>query len=357
MYKQTLDKLKGEGLLRTLRPLGKDLLVFCSNDYLGLTKHPYVIKKTHDALKLYGTGSGASPLISGHSEEHERLRKKIARHKRLKSALLFSSGYAANVGAITALLNEKDTVIIDRLNHASIIDACRLSKAKLQVYGHKDMTALKKILERSKGFGKRLIVTDTVFSMDGDIAPIAEIVSLAKHYNAMSMVDDAHATGVLEENKAGVDIVMGTMSKALAAQGGFVAGPKLLIDYLANKARSFIYSTALPPHVCATAYAALEVVEENPGIREKLWANVNYLKEGLGLKSESQILPIMVGDSGKAVKIAKRLLKQGILLSAIRPPTVPANTARLRLTVTSAHTREQMDKLKQEIQKELYHRK
>ncbi|MBN3033380.1 MAG: 8-amino-7-oxononanoate synthase [Candidatus Saganbacteria bacterium] len=375
---EELAELKQSGLYRSLKRIdktdgrfveinGKKLLNFCSNNYLGLANHPKVIAAAKQALDEYGAGSGASRLISGDLELHEELEAKIAACKGREAALLFPAGFMANLGAIGALAGEGDTIIIDRLDHASIIDACRLSKAKLQVYPHGDLAALEKALERSNKFNKRLIVTDSVFSMDGDLAPLPEIVELAKKYSALTMIDEAHATGVIgktgrgaEEHfglKGEVDIVMGTLSKALGSLGGFVAGSSELIDFLKNKSRSFIYTTALPPAACAAALAALELIESEPKLLRNLRMNSRFLKEKVeevfrppfngdlkvAATFESPIVPIIVGEAGKAKRLSEQLFDKGIFLSAIRPPTVPEGTARLRLTVTALHTKEDIE--------------
>ena len=355
-----LKFLKNSLLYRSLRTIsktngrfieidGKEYINFCSNNYLGLANHPKVIEAAQAACKEFGAGSGASRLISGNTVLHEELERKLASFKGRKAAIVFPTGYMANLGIITSLVDEKDTIIIDRLNHASIIDACRLSKAKLQVYPHKDMQTLEKILKRSVKFKKRLIITDSIFSMDGDIAPLPQIVKLAKEYKAITMIDEAHATGVLGTRGKGleehfgiegqVDIVMGTLSKAIGSLGGFVAGSHELVDYLRNKARSFIYTTALPPSACAAAIAALEIIEEQPELRERLWENVKILKA----KPASPIIPILIGDLGKTMEISAKLFERGIFLSGIRPPTVPEGECRLRLTVMAIHTQEDLD--------------
>jgi len=355
---EQLKQLKEAGLYRSLKTItktngrfieidGKEYINFCSNDYLGLSHHPKVIEAAQAACKEFGAGSGASRLISGNTILHEELERKIARFKGREAAIVFPTGYMANLGVITSLVGEGDTIIIDRLNHASIIDACRLSRAKLQVYPHKDMAALEKILQRSTKFKKRLIVTDSVFSMDGDIAPLPEIAQLAKKYGAITMIDEAHATGVLGKTGRGaeeqfgiegqIDIVMGTLSKAIGSLGGFVAGSESLIDYLRNKARSFIYTTALPPSVCAASIAALGIIESQPELIRNLRINSRLLG------SETPIIPIIIKDLNKTMEISARLFEKGILASGIRPPTVPNNECRIRLTVTALHTKEDIE--------------
>ena len=363
---QELESLKKTGLYR--KPVSieringsritiskKEYLLFCSNNYLGLANHPKVMQRAIEATKEFGFGAGASRLISGNTVLHEELEKRIARFKGLAAALVFPTGYMANLGAITALVDESDTVIIDRLNHASIIDACRLSKAKLQVYPHKDMDALEKILARSAHYQKRLIITDSVFSMDGDIAPLPQIVELARKYNAITMIDEAHATGIIGKTGKGaeeyfgiegqIDIVMGTLSKALGSLGGFIAGSYELIDYLKNKARSFIYTTALPPAACAAALAALDIIEAEPELRNKLAENIRAFGE-----RETPIIPLIIGDAKKTMEISQKLFEQGLFISGVRPPTVPEGESRLRITVTASHSKEEIECLVSSLQ-------
>lgn len=383
--REELENLKRSGLYRELRTVekiegsritisGKEYLLFCSNNYLGLADHPKVIQKAIETIKDFGFGAGASRLISGNTVLHEELEKKIAKFKGREAAIVFPTGYMANLGAVTSLVDENDTVIIDRLNHASIIDACRLSKAKLQVYPHKDMKKLEMILKKSEKIRRRLIVTDSVFSMDGDLAPLPEIVKLAKQYNAITMIDEAHATGVLGPTGKGaeeffeivgqVDIVMGTLSKAIGSLGGFIAGSSELVDYLRNKARSFIYTTALPAAACAASLAALDIIESEPELREKLWENIKILTPSLrvspspsmmergikGVRIETPIIPIIIGDADKTMVVSQQLLERGIFVSGIRPPTVPKNESRLRITLTAAHTKEEIECLASSLQ-------
>ncbi len=367
-----LQELRDKGLYRNLRTItgpqesrvtieGKEYLLFAANNYLGLANHPQVKKASLEAIERYGVGAGASRLISGTMELHSRLEERIARFKRRESAILFSSGYLANLGVITSLVGRDDVVIVDRLNHASIIDAARLSLAKLLVYPHKDMLRLERILANCQNYKKRLVVTDSIFSMNGDIAPLPEIVSLAERYGAFVMIDEAHATGVLGEKGRGaeehfglegkIDIVMGTLSKAVGSLGGFVAGSRKLIEYLKNRARSFIYTTALPPGVCAASLAGLDLIENEPLYRKRLWQNVKYIRDGL-LKmgfdlmgSETQIIPILIGEVEKTMEISEYLFSQGIFIPGIRPPTVPADRCRLRMSLMATHTREDLDRL------------
>jgi 8-amino-7-oxononanoate synthase len=377
---QEIESLKSAGLYRQLKRIekingpritvdGKDYLLFCSNNYLGLANHPKIIQKTIKIIKEFGFGAGASRLISGNTIIHEELERRIAQFKEREAAVVFPTGYMANIGAITSLVDENDTVIIDRLNHASIIDACRLSKAKIQVYSHKDMQALEKILIKSDKYQKRLIITDSVFSMDGDIAPLTQIVELAKKYDAITMIDEAHATGCIGKQGRGVenfykslgmqedvDIVMGTLSKALGSLGGFVAGSHKLIDYLINKARSFIYTTALPPSACAASIAALDILESDQSPLSTLWLNTEYLREKLNKLrlntkgSKTQIIPILIGDAQKTMEISQELFKRGIFISGIRPPTVPKDESRLRITVSASHSKEDLECLASSLQ-------
>jgi len=357
---EEIEALKKAGLYRELRLIDREKVkVFCSNDYLGLSKHPKIIGASIRATKEFGFGAGASRLISGNTILHEELERKIAKFKGREAALVFPAGYMANLGTISSLVDENDTVIIDRLNHASIIDACKLSRAKLQVYRHRNMEALEAILKKSGKLRRRLIVTDSVFSMDGDIAPLPEIVKLAKKYKAMTMIDEAHATGVLGKTGRGaeehfaiqgqIDIVMGTLSKAIGSMGGFIAGSKALIDYLRNKARSFIYTTALPPSACAASLAALEIIESEPELVRNLRMNSRFLKELLGTENlfsgseDTPIIPIILGDAEKTMDISQKLFERGFFVSGIRPPTVPKNESRLRITITAAHSKEDIE--------------
>lgn len=350
---QTLEDLKAKDFFRQLPNLEKPGLInFCSNDYLGLSKHPKVIEACRKALKDYGHGAGASRLVSGNTILHEKLEQELANFKNRESSILFSSGYMANLGVLAALLESNDTVILDKLSHASLVDAARFSKAKLQIFAHNNMEVLEKILQRSQNFQKRLIVTESVFSMDGDIANLPEIVRLAKKYNALTMIDEAHGTGTLGIRGSGIeehfdligqiDIVMGTMSKALGGMGGFVAGSQKLIDFLRNKSRTFIYTTALPPAICAGVLAALTIIKEDQTLINKLRQNIEFFSRD----AITPIIPIMVGDEKKALDMSAQLFQKGVLLTAIRPPTVPKGTSRLRLTIQATHTKEEIECLK-----------
>ena len=367
-----LKQIKRAGLYRELNSVegsqgthleikGKTYLSFCSNNYLGLANNPLVIKAVKDAVGKYGWGAGASRLVSGNMRLHEVLEGEISRFKGKEASIVFPTGYMANLGTISSLVSKGDLIICDKLNHASIIDGCRLSGADFRVYPHCDMEKLENILKKSTKYPRKLIVTDTVFSMDGDIAPLPDIVRIAHKYKAMVMVDEAHGTGVFGKKGMGVvehfnlskkiSIVMGTLSKAVGSLGGYVSGDADLINFLRNKARPFMYTTALPPAVCAASIAGIKLIRKNPSLRKSLWNNVRYLKKELDLlnfnliPSESPIIPILIGDAKKAVDVSKFLYKKGILILAIRPPTVPAKSSRLRMTVMSTHTKKDLEKL------------
>lgn len=367
-----LENIKKSGLYRELNVVesaqgthvkikGKTYLSFCSNNYLGLANHPVIIKAVKEAVEEYGWGSGASRLVSGNMQLHKVLEDEISEFKGKGASIVFPTGYMANIGAISSLVSGGDLVICDKLNHASIIDGCRLSGADFRVYAHCDMEKLETILRKSSKYPRKLIVTDSVFSMDGDLAPLTDIVEIAAKYKAMVMVDEAHGTGVFGKDGRGVvehfnlrenvDVIMGTLSKAVGSLGGYVSGDTDLIDYLRNRARTFMYTTALPPAVCAASIAGLRLIRNDSSIREALWQNVRFLKEKLALlnldriPSESPIMPILIGDAEKAVDVSKFLYQRGILIPAIRPPTVPANSSRLRMTVMSTHTKEDLAKL------------
>lgn len=332
---------------------GKEYLLLASNNYLGLTHSTRVKEATIAAVQQYGTGSGGARLTTGSHPLYAQLERELAKFKGTEAALIFNTGYMANVGIISAMVNQGDVIFSDELNHASIIDGCRLSKGQTVVYRHADMKHLAALLEQTPCSGRRFIVTDGVFSMDGDIAPLPEIVCLGEQYEALIMVDDAHAVGVIGEGGRGtvdyfglhgrVQIQMGTLSKSLAAEGGYVAGSQELIDYLINKARSFIFSTALGPGTIGAAYAALEELQTNPQLVTILLNNAKYMRTTLlraGLEvagTITPILPIMVGQAGLTVKMAEQLKENGLIVSAIRPPTVTPGASRLRLTVSAAH--------------------
>jgi glycine C-acetyltransferase/8-amino-7-oxononanoate synthase len=372
-----LDKTRAEGLYRTLRNVtsaqgpriqldGREFLNFSSNDYLALANDPVVKQAGMDAMGMYGVGAGASRLVSGNLQPYEDLERGLAAFKAKEAALIFSSGYAANVGTITALVGVDDAVILDKLDHASIIDGARQSGATIRVYPHKNLKKLEAILHQSGSFRRTMIVTETVFSMDGDLAPLAEIVQLKEKYGAWLMIDEAHATGLYAKNRRGlaeaagvedkIDVTLGTLSKALGCVGGFVVGSQVLIDFLRNRARSLIYSTALPPALCAAAAAAVDFVMSEHGQerRDRLWRNVSLMKNGLsalGIQNESRspIIPMIIGDGATTVEMSQRLYERGIFVPAIRFPTVPKGKARLRVTVTAAHEPRDIEQFLQEF--------
>lgn len=360
-----LAEIKSRGLYRKVRTIetaqtpriikdGREYILLSSNNYLGLSTHPEVKRSAIEAIEKYGSGSGGSRLTTGNTDLYDSLEEKIADFKGTDDAIVFSSGYMANIGAISALMTTGDLILGDVFNHASIIDGCRLSRADVKVYPHRDVRSIEKELRTSKN-RKKLIVTDGIFSMDGDIAPLPEIIEVAKKFGAMVMVDDAHATGILGKHCRGTgdyfnvepDINMGTLSKALASSGGYIAGNSDLIDYLRNKARTFFFSTALTPPDVAAASTAIDIIrEENPA--KKLWKNVAIYKKGLidagfDVKSKTQIIPLMTGDTDTTMKAALELDKLGICVQGIRPPTVPESEGRIRTTLMATHSREDID--------------
>jgi 8-amino-7-oxononanoate synthase len=364
-----LDELAGQGLARELRTLGtagpradvdgRECIVLASNDYLGLNRHPVVTQAAAEAAQRYGAGAGASRLVTGNLGIHEELEAEIAALKGSEAAIVFSSGYAANLGLIPVLLGSGDVAVCDKLNHASLIDACRLSGARLRVYRHGDMEKLAAILRSEADAGRALIVTDGVFSMDGDLAPLPEVLALAQAHEAWVLVDDAHGTGAMGPTGAGTVehfeldsaafINMGTLSKAFGSQGGFVAGPAELIALLRNRARSFVYSTGIAPASAAAALAAIRLTRDEPEIRERLWRNVGLLREAIApagiapVSTDSHITSLVIGEVQAALDFADALLQAGVFVPAIRPPTVPRGTSRVRVTVTAAHSREDIE--------------
>jgi 8-amino-7-oxononanoate synthase len=341
---------------------GRSLLNFASNDYLGLASDPRVVEAACSAARVHGWGSGASPLVSGWREPHEALAVALAGFERVEAVALFPSGFAANLAAIVTLVGPGDAVYLDRLDHACLVDGARLSKAKLRVYPHNDVERLEAILNRDRGkFRRSLIATDGVFSMDGDLAPLADLADLAGRYGSMLLVDEAHGTGVFGDEGRGaaesfgvadrVDVKVGTLSKALGSVGGFVAGSKRLVDWLINRARPLVYSTSLPPSAAAAANRALEILQAEPWRRARL-AELSETLRGvlpkLGLPDVGPggpIVPVVVGEPDRALDFAARLLDRGCLVPAIRPPTVPEGTARLRISLTAAHTSDDLDAL------------
>ncbi|MFI5123545.1 MAG: 8-amino-7-oxononanoate synthase [Vicinamibacteria bacterium] len=360
---ERLAELRRSGLHRRLRLIegpqgprvlldGADVLLLCSNNYLGLADHPRVREAAGEAAARYGAGAGASRLISGNMQPHRRLEQSLAEFKGFEAALLFGSGYLANTGTIAALAGRGEVVFSDQLNHASIVDGCRLSRAETFVYRHGDVEHLAWGLREAEGRGS-LIVTDGVFSMDGDVAPLEELLRLARHHGCRLMVDEAHATGALGPGGRGsvaaaglseeVDVVVGTLGKALGSYGAYVCASSELVDYLLNTARSFVFSTAPPPPATAAALAALELLESSPHRVARLQSNAVALRaalaaEGLTVSgSQTQIVPVGIGDASAAMEMSERVLERGVFAQGIRPPTVPEGSSRLRLTVMATH--------------------
>jgi len=337
---------------------GKNVIVLCSNNYLGLANHPRLKQAAIAATRKYGAGSGSVRVIAGTMDLHVKLEKELAAYRGTESSITFQSGYATNLGTIVCLVDERDLIISDELNHGSIIDGCRLTKAERRVYKHKDMGDLEKHLQGTERFRRVLVITDGVFSMDGDIAPLKDIVSLAQEHNAMTYVDDAHGDGVLGENGRGitnqfhlegkVDVDMGTFSKAFGCVGGYVVGSKDLCVYLQNKVRSYLLSGSHPPAIAGACIAALQLVQKQPSLVKKLWDNTHYFKKGLkdiGFdtgNSETPITPVIVGEARKARELADNLFKLGIFVLPIVFPMVARDKARVRTIVTSAHTRKDL---------------
>ncbi len=353
--KNLYRKLRGLQPVSAVRALheGREILLFCGNDYLGLTHHPRVTQAFGQAIQETGAGSGAAQLISGHSEDHVRLEKKIAGYKHKENALLFSAGYLANLGVLSALAGEGDLILMDKLCHASLVDGARLSGAEIRVFPHKNYERAEEILKISE-HAKKILVSDTVFSMDGDLADISELVRLKEKYNTLLVLDDAHVTGVFPDPQgnpaidqnlcAKVDVITGTLSKAAGLIGGFAAASIQTVEYLINFSRPFIFATALPPAVCRAAHEAFDVMKEEPALRLKLWANAERLKKGfqsLGIEipegNASPILPVILGTEEKALAVSEKLLSRGVLVPAVRYPTVPKGKARLRVTASAAH--------------------
>ena len=376
MFSESLIRLKEKNLMREIKnrnsPQGSRILIdgenyinFSSNDYLGLANHPHVIESAQKVIATFGFGSGASRLLCGGSILHDELEKKTAEFKETESALIFNSGYSANTGIIPAIADEGDVIFSDGLNHASIVDGCRLSKAKKIIYRHKDIGHLSELIKK-ENTARKIVITDSVFSMDGDIAPLKEIYDLCVTLNYslstpnfLLYIDDAHGTGVLGSGKGALAhfgikpepwiIQMGTFSKALGSFGAFAAGSKSTIEWLLNTARSFIFSTALPSCAAAASIAALEVIEREPDILNKLWSNREQAVHGiikLGydiMGSETPITPVRTGTVEEALRISRHLMKNGIFAPAIRPPSV--KEPRIRITVTAAHTAEDIESL------------
>ncbi len=366
---QEIEKWREEGVFRPLTEIaseqgskvvirGKEVIQLSSNNYLGLTTHPRLRKAAIEAVEKYGAGTGSVRTIAGTFSMHEQFEEKLAQFKNTEATLVFQSGFTTNAGVIASILSEEDVVISDALNHASIIDGIRLTKAKRRIYQHNDMDDLEKALKESQDARTRLVVTDGVFSMDGDIAPLPDIVALCEKYDALVMVDDAHSSGVLGKNGRGtidhfglhgrVHIQVGTLSKAIGVLGGYVAGPKVLRDYLIHRARPFLFSTSHPPAVTAACSAAIDVLQEEPELIERLWDNTRFFKEGLKRlgfdtgESETPITPVIVGEGAKAMALSDALFEEGVYAQGIAYPTVPKDKARVRTIVTAVHTREEL---------------
>ena len=370
MFEENLAQLDARHLLRRLRlaesapgPMvtfeGRPLILMASNDYLGLATHPALKQAAIDAVVRFGVGSGASRLISGTLPPHADLETALARFKGTEASLVFGSGYLANIGLIPALAGTGDLILADRLCHASLIDGCRLSGANFRVFRHRDLAHLEQLLSGRKVRRTTLIVTDGVFSMDGDLAPLPDLIAVAERYDARLLVDDAHGTGVMGKTGRGtpehfdvesrLPFHMGKLSNALGGSGAYVAGPATLIQYLVNHARSFIYTTAPPPATAAAALAALDVIRNEPERRARLWANRQRWVEGLAnlgyriADTASPIVPVLIGQADQALQLAERLLQLGVFAPAIRPPTVPEGTSRIRTTLSSEHRPEHLD--------------
>lgn len=368
---QRLNELKEQGVYRKLAVLegpsgprslinGKEVINLSSNNYLGLANNPRLKKAASEALEKWGVGAGAVRTIIGNMSIHEELEKKLAEFKHVEAVLVFQSGFTANAGVIPAVVDKGDIIISDELNHASIIDGCRLSRADIIRYKHSDIEDLERVINEVKdNYNVKLIITDGVFSMDGDIAKLPEIVELAEKYNCLTYVDDAHASGVLGKSGRGsadhfglhgrVDIQIGTLSKAIGVVGGYVAGNKNLIEWLNHRGRPFLFSTAAPPSVAAACLEAINILSESSELTDKLWDNTRYIKSGLvklGFntgKSETPITPVITGDDRKAIELSKRLFEEGVFAQSIVFPTVPRDGARVRTIVTAAHTKKDLD--------------
>jgi 8-amino-7-oxononanoate synthase len=340
---------------------GERLVNFGSNDYLGLAADPRLAAAAGRASRAEGWGSGASPLVTGRSQSHSLLEQRLAEFEQAEAALLFPSGFAANAGTVAALASRSDMIFSDERNHASLIDGCRLSGAQVRIYPHRRWRDVEAMLKQAGGFRRRLIVTDSLFSMDGDCAPLVELADLAEQYDALLMVDEAHATGVFGADGRGlcehlgvehrVPVRIGTLSKALGSTGGFVVGQQRLIDYLVHRARSYVYSTAAPPALAAAAVAALDIVRDEPHRRTQLLARAERFRAALGQQgwntgnSTSQIIPVILGDPESTMRLAAELGRRGIFVPGIRPPSVPEGQSLLRISLSCAHTDEMMARL------------
>ena len=364
-----LESLKQQGLYRRLRILedeqqarttfdGRQVVNLSSNNYLGLTTHPKLREAALDATRRLGVGSGSVRTIAGTMDIHMELERRLAAFKNTEAVVVFQSGFAANAGTVAAVLTKDDVVVSDELNHASIIDGCRLSRATIKVFSHKDVDAARRVLSGLPASQRKLLITDGVFSMDGDLGALPELCALAEEFGCIMMVDDAHASGVFGKNGRGtidhfgmhgrVDLQVGTLSKAIGVLGGYVAGSRTLIEFLYHRARPFLFSTSHPPAVAAACIAAVDVLEEEPQIIDRLWENTRFFKSGLealgfntGL-SQSPITPVIVGDGALAMRFSDRLFDNGVFAQGIGFPTVPEGKARVRTIVTATHTREEL---------------
>ena len=366
---EELNSLKEQGLYRRLRVLqdeqkahttidGRSVVNLSSNNYLGLTTHPRLRERAREALDKYGVGTGSVRTIAGTMDIHMELERKLAAFKRTEAVVVFQSGFTANAGTVSSILSKDDVIVSDELNHASIIDGSRLSRATIKVFPHRDVAAARKILQEIPSGPRKLLITDGVFSMDGDLGPLPDLCTVAEEYGAIMMVDDAHASGVFGRNGRGtidhfnchgrVHVQVGTLSKAIGALGGYVAGSQSLIEFLYHRARPFLFSTSHPPSVAATCMAAVDLLLDEPQIIDRLWENTRFFKAGLkrlgfntGI-SESPITPVIVGDGALAMKLSDRLFEEGVFAQGIAFPTVARDKARVRTIVTATHSRDEL---------------
>jgi glycine C-acetyltransferase len=365
-----LQGLRDQGLYRRLRVLddeqkartsidGRSVVNLSSNNYLGLTTHPKLRARALDAIRRFGVGSGSVRTIAGTMQIHMELERKLAEFKRTEAAVVFQSGFSANAGTVSSILGRDAVIVSDELNHASIIDGARLSRATIKVFPHRDVAAARLILQDVPRGTRTLVITDGVFSMDGDLGALPELCDLADQFGSIMMVDDAHASGVFGSRGRGtvdhfgmhgrVDVQVGTLSKAMGALGGYVAGSRALIEFLYHRARPFLFSTSHPPSVAATCLAAIEVLEEEPQLIERLWENTRFFKAGLQAlgfdtgASESPITPVIVGEGGRAMALSDRLFEKGVFAQGIGFPTVPQGKARVRTIVTATHSRDELE--------------
>ena len=371
---EELQSLETEGMRRRLKTVtgpqrsettmaGRPMTILCSNNYLGLADHPRLGELAVDATREFGCSSGASRLISGTMTLHRQLEEELAAFKGTEGALVYNCGYMANLGVLSTVVGDGDIIFSDALNHASIVDGCRLSRAEVKIYRHGDAGHLAELLRRhGPSYRRRLVATDSVFSMDGDLAPLPEIVALAKEHDALLLVDDAHATGVLGRGGRGsashfqlppdsIDLLMGTLGKAMGSCGAFVAGRREYLDYLINKSRSFIYTTALPPAVLGASLAAVRLLREEPELVNELRQKVSYFRQGLRkldfevADDPTPIIPVIVGDAARTMQLSEQFLQAGIFIQGIRPPTVEPGSSRLRVTITRDLSRARMDEI------------